>query len=337
MGNVGFVFSGAMLAWGQEVIIKQDNGERFRFAERGLMIGFLGYNHLIFDVNLTYIEDAIVSLCSHTELVLGHLEPHVDQGSRKIVDHVRKNEDLRCHILTDDYLNALSLLSAAPEGEGFLLGHVPFAHLKESMGRVLNHKKFQLHDAYNFPEDTGLSTNHSLVQRQLVVGAIVLVGIVAIGTIWFSHSELARLSVQVDRDANLFAVHKLQETEVRSFVNRKALEAIEDNLNVLGQAVQRLELSEALTRLSLTNDRIETSIRRMIQNMEQTATLQLSPGFFKAHQMEKKLAEVQKKLDPMNYRLAVNNLRDALRSPSSYVLFQTGKLRKQLEQLLSSN
>ena len=305
-----------------DLIIKPDLEEGFRFTKEGQMIGSLGYYHLLFDVNITYIEEAIAVLCSHSDITLEHYRQRAgnDKGV-KVVEQLQKEEDGRCADLTADYLNVLNLLNTAPDNGKFEEPHIPFQHLNDTLGHYVNTKKFQLSNEYDF------SKKKTKKRRQIVAGILILLGIVAIGTILYSQTQLASISVSSDRDANLFAVKKLQEVEVRSKINKKMLDGIVANLHTLSDKIARLEMASALFRMTMTNDRVEKEIRRMINNIETIASLRLAPRLLRTYQLEERLGEIQKRLNQQSYQLATVQLRDILHIPVSYLLFKDGKLR----------
>ena len=303
--------------------ITNDKEEGFRFSKLGTMIGSLGYYHLIFDLNMTEIEHAIVAMCSHTDITLQQYEKMSTGLGTEVIDQIREKENNRCTELSEDYLSVLQLLSDSPDNGQFHSVHTPFNNISRSVEKYIDKSKFQLKNSFPFERQvTGRK------DRQVIAaGIILLIGIVAVGTLWYSHSELAQISIDADRNANLYAVQKLQETEVRSKINKRALEAMMNNLAHLGDRIKRLELATILDKLTDTNDYIETSIRRLLSRLQTVAQLRLDPGFLHVFQFSKKLQKIQSQLHQHNYQLAIRHVRDVFKISISYLLFKNGKLR----------
>ena len=310
-----------------KVNITQDVQQGFRFSKQGTLIGSLGYYHLVFDINLTNLEDAIVALCSHTEISLSQMEGVFKEEGKPLLKQIKEEEGERCRLLVSDYLEVLQLLNANARGEKFHPGHVPFSHINNTVQQYLPEEVYKVQQSFIVQENVA-SNAPGRLERQVIIGLLLVAGIVAIGTaLWFSHSELLKVSVDADRDANLYAVQKLQDTEIRSKVNQKALDRIIVNLKTINKQIMKLELAAVLTKMTLTNNKLETSIRELMDNLIVSASLQLAPKFIKAMGMKKKITEISQKLQPKSYQLAIRHIRDLIHSPISFLLFKTGKLR----------
>jgi hypothetical protein len=138
------------------------------------------------------------------------------------------------------------------------------------------------------PHPLSLQSSAFQVKRQAVVGAFLVLGLVAAASAIYSAMQLAALSAA--QDVN---IQVLQEHETRLSVNTRSIGLINSTVLQMGKKVAKLstDLStdELILQFSFTLDSEFEDSSRILRGMNALADGRLSPDFVKASKMSSAL------------------------------------------------
>jgi hypothetical protein len=163
------------------------------------------------------------------------------------------------------------------------------------------------------------------VKRQAVVGAFVVLGLVAAVSSIYSAMQLAAHSAA--QDVN---IQVLQEHETRLSVNTRSIGLINSTVLRMGKKVAKLstDLStdELILQLSFTLDSVFEDSSRILRGMNALADGQLSPDFVKASKMSSALLRLENSMQREGYELGLETFDDLFRCQTSTLVWLNGTL-----------
>jgi hypothetical protein len=142
------------------------------------------------------------------------------------------------------------------------------------------------------PHPLRLQSSAFRVKRQAVIGAFLVLGLVAAASSIYSAMQLAALSAAQDVNVQI-----LQEHETRLSVNTRSIELINSTVLRMGKKVAELSndlsIDELILQLGFTLDSVFEDSSRILRAMNALAANRLSPDFVKTSKMTSALLRLE--------------------------------------------
>jgi hypothetical protein len=200
-----------------------EEASNLHFRHIGDVAGTVGMAHILMTVNITQHLALMKQLCT--------LPPNVHRMDNLLLDQANLIEMLESHCHT--------LPGALIEREGLWFNR--FNSQQNRMARSVMDT-----EECTYPHPIAMQSSVFRVKRQAVVGAFLVLGLVAAASSIYTAMQLAALSAA--QDVN---VHILQEHETRLSVNERSIALINSNALRMGKKVAKLSDSLSTEELIL--------------------------------------------------------------------------------------
>jgi hypothetical protein len=245
-----------------------EDASNLHFRHIGDVAGTVGMAHILMTVNVTRHLTLMTQLCT--------LPPHVGIVDNLSIEQHNLIGTLEAHCKT--------LLSALIEREAVWFNK--FNSKRNQMTRSVESKEC------TNPHPLSLQSCAFRVKRQAVIGAFLVLGLVAAASSIYSDMQLAALSAA--QDVN---IQVLQEHETRLSVNMRSIGLINSTVLRMGKKVAKLatDLStdELILQLAFTLDSVFEDSSRILRGMYALADGRLSPDFVKTSKMSSALLRLE--------------------------------------------
>ncbi len=155
---------------------------------------------------------------------------------------------------------------------------------------------------------------------------LLLLGVVAIGSYLFSHSQLLSLS----QGANAHTVRVLQEHETRLTVNTRSIKILNETVSDLLKAVlsveDELRATEAAFRFHVSYEAVEREVGRIMGGLHALADHQLSPSLAHTKSLAEATVDLKHELALRQLQLLIDRVEDLYHMDVSFISFQNGSL-----------
>jgi hypothetical protein len=176
------------------------------------------------------------------------------------------------------------------------------------------------------PHPLSLQSSAFRVKRQAVVGAFLVLGLVAAASSIYSAMQLAALSAAQDVNVQL-----LQEHETRLLVNKRSIALINSTVLRMGKKVAELSnnlgTDELILQLGFTLDSVFEDSTRILRGMNALADNSLSPNFVKTSKMTTALLRLKNSMQREGYELGLETFDDIYRCQTSTLVWNNGTLK----------
>jgi hypothetical protein len=163
------------------------------------------------------------------------------------------------------------------------------------------------------------------VKCQAVVGAFLVLGLVAAASSIYSAMQLAALSAAQDVNVQI-----LQEHETRLSVNERSIALINSTVLRMGKKVAKLSDSlstdELILQLGFTLYSVFEDSTRILRGLNALADHRLSPDFVKTSKMTEALLLLENSMQREGYELGLETMEDIFRCETSHLVWDNGTL-----------
>jgi hypothetical protein len=278
-----------------------EDASNLHFRHIGDVAGTVGMAHILMTVNVTRHLTLMKQLCT--------LPPFVARVDNLSIEQESLIKTLQTHCRV--------LLSALIEREAVWFNE--FNSQRNRMTRSVDT------EFCTNPHPLSLQSSAGRVKRQAVVGAFLVLGLVAAASSIYSAMQLAALSAAQDVNIEI-----LQEHETRLSVNTRSIGLINSTVLRMGKKVAKLSndltVDELIMQLSFTLDSVFEDSSRILRGMNALADGRLSPDFVKASMMSKALLRLENSMQREGYELGLETFDDLFRCMVSTLVWANGTL-----------
>jgi hypothetical protein len=175
------------------------------------------------------------------------------------------------------------------------------------------------------PHPLAMQSSVFRVKCQAVVGAFLVLGLVAAASSIYSDMQLAVLSAAQDVNLQI-----LQEHETRLLVNERSIALINSTVLRMGKKVAKLSDSlgtdEMILQLGFTLDSVFEDLTRILRGLNALADHWLSPDFVKTSKMTEALLLLENSMQREGYELGLETMDDIFRCEISHLVWDNGTL-----------
>lgn len=272
------------------------------FRQRGKIIGSLDFAHLVFDIQLTDLTDKVKETCQHTKDAYEASEGR--EGGTYYFKDTLGNYNERCHILEQDLTDQ---------------EHIWF--------------EGKLDDSIHRPNRaTAVVTDeHPRDKRQIFfgLGILLVAGVVAISSYYFSDKSL--MDISVGSNQNPITIRTLQDHETRITVNERSVQVLKDNVAYLkeseAQFKHNFETMHLVHRIDTALKIIEDSMTKILDGMHSLHQHRLSPKLVDSEQLLPMMSNMKTRLSTIGRKMISSNVEDLFRYETSHVIFNNGTIR----------
>jgi hypothetical protein len=175
------------------------------------------------------------------------------------------------------------------------------------------------------PHPLSMQSSAFRVKRQAVVGAFLVLGLVAAASFIYSAMQLAALSAAQDVNVQL-----LQEQETRLSVNKRSIALINSTVLRMGKKVAELSntlgTDELILQLGFTLNLVFEDSTRILRGMNALAYNRLSPDFVKTSKMTDALLKLENSMQREGCELGLETFDDIFRCKTSTLVWDNETL-----------
>lgn len=264
------------------------------FRSKGRMIGTLGFSHLILDINLNELRSQGTAVC--------------DQVHQIYTSQWKRNS------------NALK--------------HDPFSLILRDLNSDCNTMKTKLDDMFsNFvraaEQRVTDETRSRRKKRQLIIGALLLIGIIAAVSIYFSNMSLANISVGAG--TNPATIHVATNHEARLNIDEGNIDTLKRTItdvgNQLNKNTKNIEDLIKIQRLEILLRRISEKYSDIFSLLESLKRGKLSPLTFDAHKLHIIFTQLQRNALKIGYKMLLSTSADIYDCETSFLVFSNHTIR----------
>ena len=302
-----------------QVTTSIDSGVHFR--SMGQVVGSLNYVHLVIDFDLFKLGEDIQKFCNATGTF-----------SREMFDELRVTENF-LHTFRSSRANlhqqCLELMQEFENSKRIWVNPSKANNPKRSTSE----DRLQMEDEELESKLVKIEDAVAHLPRQkrqvLIATAFVIMGVVALGSYLYTHSQLVSLSLAAG--PNSATVKVLQEHELRLTVNERSLkmlknaqEAVMTKLVSTGSDVTAME---GLFAASVAFETAEQEYRRIILGLERLSQHRLSPSLVNTFQFARTLHRLKRVTESRGLTFAIRNLEEVYRCETSHLVFANQTVR----------
>jgi hypothetical protein len=279
-----------------------EEASNLHFRHIGDVAGTVGMAHVLMTVNITQHLALMKQLCT--------LPKHVHRVDKLLLEQSNLIDTLESHCRT--------LLGALIEREAVWFNR--FNSQRNRMARTTMDNE----ECTN-PHPLAMQSSAFRVKRQAVVGAFLVLGLVAATSSIYSAMQLAALSAAQEVNVQI-----LQEHETRLSVNERSIALINSTVLRMGKKVA--ELSDSLgtdvliLQLGFTLDSVFEDSTRILRGLNALADHRLSPDFVKTSKMTEALLQLENSMQREGYKLGLETMNDIFRCDTSHLVWDNGTL-----------
>lgn len=289
------------------VTTKIDSGVHFR--SMGQVVGSLNYVHLVIDFDLKKLGNDLEMFCNTTGEFANQMfdDLRVTENFMHTFRSSRANLHQQCQELKNEFSNSRRIWVNPSKSNQKRATATSMAEGIEKAVAHLTREKRQV----------------------LVATAFVIMGIVALGSYLYTHSQLVSLSLAAG--PNSATVKVLQDHELRLTVNERSLrllrtaqQAMVTKLESTGSDVAAME---GLFAASLAFETAEQEYKRIILGLERLSQHRLSPSLVNTFQFAKTLHRLKRVTESRGLTFAIRNLEEVYRCDTSHLVFANQTVR----------
>ena len=289
--------------YADDVWISDVNDKAINFRHRGEMLASVTYVHLVVDVDIRKLRKQGKQVCD-------------------IFTHEIKHNSTRMNAYLDDFVKRLGLECQSMLtrlDEEYVLWFQGTEKLRGSM-QQRNRKEVEKQNAEIEPVRK---------KRQVIVGALVLTGILAIGSYLFSKVAMASVSVQAFTSP--VTIRTLQDHETRISIDERSIELLNKTVAKMLYAEEQLHAEMAKLDLVMRSEHYFYEIRRKVDNtirgIQKIHNGKLSPELVDPRQLVNIVNSMEASLSTVGLKLAATDMEYLFDAPTSFLLFQNETVR----------
>jgi hypothetical protein len=279
-----------------------EDASNLHFCHIGDDAGTVGMAHVLMTVNVTRHLTLMKQLCT--------IPPHVGRVDNLSSEQSNWIKTLESHCRT--------LLGALIERES-----VWFNRFNSQRNRMTR-STVDSEECTN-PHPLSMQSSAFRVKRQAVVGAFLVLGLVAVASSIYSAMQLAALSAAQDVNVQI-----LQEHKTRLSVNEGFVALINSTVLRMGKKVAELSntlgTEELILQLGFTLDSVFKDSSRILRGLNALADNRLLPDLIKTSKMIDTLLKLENRMQREGYELGLETLDDIFRCETSHLGWDNGTL-----------
>jgi hypothetical protein len=279
-----------------------EDASNLRFRHIGNIAGTVGRAHILMTVNITQHLALMKQLCT--------LPPNVHRVELLLLEQANLIETLESHCRT--------LLGALIEREAVWFNR--FNSQRNRMARSIMDNK----ECTN-PHPLAMQSSAFWVKQRAVVGAFLILGLVAAASSIYSAMQLAALSAAQDVNVQIWQEHEMQLS-----VNERSIALNNSTVLRMGKKVAKLSDSlgndELILQLGFTLDSVFEDSTRILRGLNALADHRLSHDFVKTSKMTEVLLLLENSMQQEGYELGQETMDDIFRCETSHLVWDNGTL-----------
>ena len=269
------------------VWIRDVNENAIHFRHRGEIISSVTYVHLVVDVDIRKLRNQGKQVCD----IFKHTVQHNNSRMNAYLDDFVKRLGFECK----DMLTRLD--------EEYIMWFQGTEKLRGSLQQ-------RTRKGAEFMVETKNHTELVRHKRQLLVGAIVLTGLLAVGSYLFAKAALASMSVSAF--TNPVTIRTLQDHETRISVDERSIELLNHTVAKMLYAEEQLHAELAKLDLVMRAEHYFYEIRRKVDNtihgIRKIHNGKLSPELVEPSQLVSIVNSMEASLSTVGLKLAAKDM-----------------------------
>lgn len=278
--------------------IEETNIAQLNFAEKGSLVDSVTFVHLVVDVPIDQLVTQGKQVCKTIQPGL-----HVKTKMNKFLDDILEAMAEDCNLLIRQVNEKVTM---------WFGGSRPMMnsskHRRETLERISNAR----------------------VKRQLLMlTALAVGGILAVGSTLFSHAALADISIGTGTTETNVKV--LQDHETRVSVNEKSIGLLNSTMVTLAKQQNQVRHDMAKIHEVMILERVFEAIRRQFDNilrgLESLHNHRLSPLLIDPLKMNGIISRTRMEVESAGLYLLLHNVEEVYSAETSYIIFSNNTIR----------